>query len=91
MSTKATGQTVWYENGGSTMYVLARKEHESVVVGDPSVIERLLKVTVLRIQGGCVRLGFEVSDDFQVHGWEAWERIRTGGRGATKDDRAESV
>jgi len=41
------------------MLVLSRKHCESVVVGDPDGVERLLKVTVLEIHGGRVRLGFE--------------------------------
>ena len=62
------------------MLVLSRKPEESVVVGDPRTSERLLKVTVLGIGGGKVRLGFEASTDFPVHRWEVWERIRADGR-----------
>jgi carbon storage regulator CsrA len=60
------------------MLVLSRKNRESVVVGGSNGIERLLKVTVLAIYGGRVRLGFEAGDDFPVHRWEVWERIRAG-------------
>ena len=62
------------------MLVLSRKPEESVVIGEPHSFERLLKVTVLDIRGGKVRLGFEASPDFPVHRWEVWERIRAGGR-----------
>ena len=62
------------------MLVLSRKPEESVVIGEPHSFERLLKVTVLEIRGGKVRLGFEASADFPVHRWEVWERIRAGGR-----------
>jgi carbon storage regulator CsrA len=62
------------------MLVLSRRNRESVVVGGPNGVERLLKVTVLEIHGGSVRLGFEAGDDFPVHRWEVWERIRAGGR-----------
>ena len=62
------------------MLVLSRKNRESVVVGDANGVERLLKVTVLEIHGGSVRLGFEARDDFPVHRWEVWERIRAGVR-----------
>ncbi len=62
------------------MLVLSRKPEESVVIGDPHTSERLLKVTVLGIGGGKVRLGFEASTDFPVHRWEVWERIRANGR-----------
>jgi carbon storage regulator CsrA len=61
------------------MLVLSRKQMESVVVGSSSGFERTLKVTVLKIPGGRVRLGFEDNVDFPVHRWEVWERIRTGG------------
>jgi carbon storage regulator len=57
------------------MLVLTRKAQESVVVGGTEGFDRLLKVTVLEIQGGKVRLGFEVDADVPVHRQEVWERI----------------
>ncbi len=60
------------------MLVLSRKTDESVVIGEPHRCERLLKVTVLGIRGGRVRLGFEAGRDFPVHRWEVWQRIRAG-------------
>ena len=57
------------------MLVLTRKTQESVVVGDSDRFERLLKVTVLAIKGGSLRLGFEVDEDVPVHRWEVWERL----------------
>jgi carbon storage regulator len=60
------------------MLVLSRKNHESVIVGGAGGFERLLKVTVLGIIGGKVRLGFEVDADIPVHRLEVWERIRAG-------------
>ena len=65
------------------MLVLSRKNRESVVVGGSNGVERLLKVTVLEICGRSVRLGFEAGDDFPVHRWEVWERIRAGDRPET--------
>jgi carbon storage regulator len=62
------------------MLVLSRKTQESVVVGGSNGFERLLKVTVLDIQGGRVRLGFDVDADVPVHRWEVWQRIRAGGQ-----------
>lgn len=61
------------------MLVLSRKTQESVVVGGTVGFERLLKVTVLQITGGKVRLGFEVDSTVPVHRSEVWERIRQGG------------
>ena len=60
------------------MLVLSRKNNESVIVGGAGGFERLLKVTVLEIVGGKVRLGFEVDADVPVHRVEVWERIRAG-------------
>jgi carbon storage regulator len=60
------------------MLVLSRKSRESVVVGGADGFDRLLKVTVLAIQGGKVSLGFEVAAGVPVHREEVWERIRAG-------------
>jgi carbon storage regulator len=61
------------------MLVLTRKSMESVVIGGTSAFARLLKVTVLEIRNGRVRLGFEVDDDIPVHRLEVWERINAAG------------
>ena len=58
------------------MLVLSRKSHEAVIVGGSDGFERVLKVTVLEIGGGKVRLGFDVDKDVPVHRWEVWERIQ---------------
>ena len=58
------------------MLVLSRKQEESVVIGKADDAGGLLKVTVLEIKQGRVRLGFEVADDVVVHRWEVWERIQ---------------
>jgi carbon storage regulator len=58
------------------MLVLSRKSRESVVIGGSPAFERLCKVTVVEIEGGRVRLGFEVDADVPVHREEVWERIR---------------
>jgi carbon storage regulator CsrA len=60
------------------MLVLTRKSRESVVVGGSGSLERLLKVTVLDVVGGKVKLGFEVAADVPVRRLEVWERIRDG-------------
>ena len=44
------------------MLVLSRKQQEAVVVGGSEGFDLMLKVTVLEIQGGKVRLGFEVTE-----------------------------
>jgi carbon storage regulator len=58
------------------MLVLSRKNNESVVIGGSGGFERLVKLTVIRVRGGSVKLGFEVPGDVPVHRWEVWERIR---------------
>jgi carbon storage regulator len=64
------------------MLVLSRKSQESVVIGGPDGSAPLLKVTVLEIRGGKVRLGFEADADLPVHRLEVWERIRADDRSA---------
>jgi carbon storage regulator CsrA len=63
------------------MFVLSRKSQESVVVGGADALERLLKVTVLEIGRGKVRLGFEIDPGVPVHRAEVWERIHGGRAG----------
>jgi carbon storage regulator len=57
------------------MLVLSRKKQQSVMVGGCNGFERMLKVTVIEIRGGSVRLGFDASADLPVHRAEVWERI----------------
>jgi carbon storage regulator CsrA len=61
------------------MLVLTRKPQESVVVGSADRFERLLKVTVLEIKNGKVRLGFEADAAVPVHRLEVWERLLATG------------
>ena len=61
------------------MLVLSRKTQEAVMVGGTEGFAPLLKVTVLEIGHGRVRLGFEVDGDVPVHRLEVWERIRAAG------------
>jgi carbon storage regulator len=57
------------------MLVLTRKSNEAVVIGGADGLHRLMKITVLDIQGAKVRLGFEVDPAIPVHRSEVWERI----------------
>ena len=61
------------------MLILSRKPCESVVVGGVNGFDHLLKVTVLEIVGGKVKLGFEVDPTVPVHRLELWERMRAAG------------
>jgi carbon storage regulator len=73
------------------MLVLTRKSLESVVVGGAGRFERMLKVTVLEIKNGKVRLGFEADASVPVHRSEVWERIRdsNGASGSLDNPAAE--
>ena len=62
------------------MLVLSRKNREAVVVGGSNGFERLLKVTVLGIHGGCVKLGFDIDAVVPVHRLEVWERLQADER-----------
>jgi len=57
------------------MLVLSRKNREAVVVGGGGGFPGLLKVTVLEVNGGKVKLGFEVDPGIPVHRLEIWERL----------------
>ena len=58
------------------MLILSRKNMESVVVVGSGRFERMLKITVLEIKNGSVRLGVEADAAVPVHRSEVWERIR---------------
>jgi carbon storage regulator len=58
------------------MLILARKSQEAVVISGTNGYEQLLKVTVLDVRGGTVKLGFEAGDEVPIHRAEVWERIR---------------
>jgi carbon storage regulator CsrA len=49
------------------------------VVGEPDGVDCLLKVIVLEIKAGAVRLGFEADSSVPVHRTEIWEEIRARG------------
>jgi carbon storage regulator CsrA len=72
------------------MLVLSRKCQEVVVVGGPVGFEPLLKVTVVEINGGTVRLGFEAQANVPVHRLEVWERILADARPNSPADGAEA-
>jgi carbon storage regulator CsrA len=63
---------------GLAVLILSRKSQQAVVVGAADGVEQLLKITVLEIYGGNVKLGFEAEANIPVHRWEVWERIRAG-------------
>jgi carbon storage regulator len=60
------------------MLVLTRKNRESVVIGRLDEMEVVLEITILEIEGGRVRLGFEADSRMPIHRREVWDRIRNG-------------
>ena len=60
------------------MLVLTRKNRESVVIGRPEDNQVMLQITVLDIEGGRVRLGFEADQKMPIHRREVWDRICNG-------------
>jgi carbon storage regulator CsrA len=78
------------------MLVLTRKNRESVVIGRPEDLEVVLEITILEIEGGRVRLGFEADTRMPIHRREVWDRICNGeatadGNGAAAKPRAATV
>ena len=61
------------------MLVLSRKNRQTVVVGGGGGFLGFLKVTVLEVNGGKVKLGFEVDAGIPVHRLEIWERMCANG------------
>ena len=51
------------------MLVLSRKTDESLFIGDD------IKITVLDIRGGQVRIGITAPDSIKVHREEVYQRI----------------
>ncbi|MEI6240026.1 MAG: carbon storage regulator [Planctomycetia bacterium] len=60
------------------MLVLTRKNRESVVIGRSEDLEVMLEITILEIEGGRVRLGFEADTKMPIHRREVWDRICNG-------------
>ena len=58
------------------MLVLARKSRESVVIAATGDVHELVRVTVVDVTGGKVRLGFTADNDVAIHREEVWERLR---------------
>jgi carbon storage regulator CsrA len=72
------------------MLVLSRKSHEAVVIGGAVGFERLLKVIVLEVQRGVVKLGFDVDANIPVHRLEVWERIHCSDLSNSSPDAAKA-
>lgn len=58
----------WFQ-GGDAMLVLSRKSGESVVIGNG------ITVTVVAVEAGRVRLGFNAPREVLIHRTEVYQRI----------------
>lgn len=74
------------------MLVLTRKCRESVVIGGGNGFEHVMKITVLDISNGRVKLGFDADPVVPIHRSEIWKDftpgIRPGPPGAVPADDA---
>lgn len=59
------------------MLVLTRKNQESVIIGRPDTGNQMMKVTVLDVRGGKVRLGIEADQSIRILRSELLERDLT--------------
>lgn len=57
------------------MLVLSRKTQECVAIAGPNGGACLVKITVLEIREGQVRLGFEAAAEVPIHRWELWQLL----------------
>ena len=60
------------------MLVLTRKNRENVVIAGPDETQVVLEITILEIEGGRVRLGFQADTRMPIHRREVWDRICNG-------------
>jgi len=58
------------------MLVLARKSRESVVIAANHDSDELVRVTVIDVREGRVKLGFQANNAVAIHREEVWERVR---------------
>lgn len=58
------------------MLVLTRKKAESIVVFRSDGEDSEIRVVVLEISKGIVKLGIEAPPDVSIHRMEVWERIK---------------
>jgi carbon storage regulator len=63
------------EQIGVAMLVLTRKSQQSVVVASSVDLQELVRVTVVEVCGGRVKLGFQANDNLIIHREEVWERV----------------
>ena len=62
------------------MLILSRKNGEAVVIGGVRGLDRTIKVTVVDLKNGRVRLAFDADAAVPVHRLEVWKRICGGSK-----------
>jgi carbon storage regulator len=69
--------------GGAIMLVLTRKPGEGIIIGDD------VKITIVEMKGGGVRIGIDAPRDMKVHRQEVFDRIKEENREAAQWDIAD--
>ena len=59
------------------MLVLTRKVGEGIIIGDD------IKLTIVEINGGAIRIGIDAPRDKKIHRQEVYDRILAQNRAAT--------
>jgi carbon storage regulator len=65
------------------MLVLTRKQGEGIIIGDD------IKITVVELKGGGVRIGIDAPRELKVHRQEVYDRIKQENKEATQWDIAD--
>ena len=65
------------------MLVLTRKTGEGIIIGDD------IKITVIELKGGGVRIGIDAPREMKVHRQEVFDRIKQENKEATQWDIAD--
>ncbi len=65
------------------MLVLTRKTGEGIIIGDD------IKITVVELKGGGVRIGIDAPREMKIHRQEVFDRIKQENKEATQWDMAD--
>jgi len=65
------------------MLVLTRKAGEGIIIGDD------IKITVVELKGGGVRIGIDAPREMKIHRQEVFDRIKQENKEATQWDIAD--
>lgn len=62
------------------MLVLTRKAGEGIIIGDD------VKITIIEVKGGGIRIGIDAPRDMKVHRQEVYDKIKQENQEATQWD-----